>query len=96
MASRQTLCFPLSAVLSLLSEVLAHPASVQARYDAQLIHDFVQYLERLHNEGSDVRDLLDGCKIFYSIATRAGEQTNTFEQTAEVSDSSIPMQKQRR
>jgi hypothetical protein len=74
----------------LLSEVLAHPASVQARTDAHLIHDFVQYLERLQKEGGDVRDLLDGCKKFYNIAMRSDEQTATFEQTAEVSDSSVP------
>ncbi|RYO62299.1 hypothetical protein AA0116_g5135 [Alternaria tenuissima] len=80
----QTLSFPLSAVLILLSEVLAYPASIQARTDTQLINDFVEYLERLQQEGSDVRDLLDGCKKFYSIAMRAGEQTNTFEQTAEI------------
>jgi hypothetical protein len=73
-----------------LSEVLAHPASVQARTDAQLIHDFVQYLERVQKEGSDVCDLLDGCKKFYSIAMRSGEHTNTFEQTAEVIDPSVP------
>jgi hypothetical protein len=75
-----------------LSEVLAYPASIQARTDTQLINDFVEYLERLQQEGSDVRDLLDGCKKFYSVAMRAGEQTNTFEQTAEVSDLSIPLQ----
>jgi hypothetical protein len=76
-----------------LSEVLAHPASIHAGTDTQLVYDFVQYLERLQKEGSDVRGLLDGCKKFYSIAMRAGEQTNTFEQTAEVSDSSIPLHK---
>jgi hypothetical protein len=73
-----------------LSEVLAYPASVQARTDTQLIDDFVQYLERLQKEGSDVRDLLDGCKKFYNIAMQSDEQTNTFEQRAEVSDSSVP------
>jgi hypothetical protein len=80
----------------LLSEVLAHPASIQARTDAHLIHEFVQHLERLQEEGSDVCDLLDGCKNLYSIALRSGEQTNTFEQTAEVSDPSTLLQDERR
>ena len=63
---------------------------MQTRNDTKLINDFVQYLERLQKEGNDVRDLLDGCKKFYCIAMTAGEQINTFEQTAEVSDSSVP------
>lgn len=84
--SRQTLCFPLSAVLILLSGMLTHPASVQAQTDARLIHDFTRYLERLRKEGSDVRDLLDGCTKFHSIATCALGVSNTFEQTAEVSE----------
>ncbi|OAL49204.1 hypothetical protein IQ07DRAFT_588532, partial [Pyrenochaeta sp. DS3sAY3a] len=86
----QTLCFPLSAVLILLSEVLTNPASVQAETDAELIYDFVRYLERLQKKGSSVRELLDGCRKLCSIATcalevsKSGEHANTFEQTAEI------------
>lgn len=94
-ASRQTLCFPLSAVLILLSEVLTNPASVQAETDAQFINDFVRYLERLQ-KGSSVRELLDGCRKLYGIATcalnvsKSGEQANTFEQTADVGNPFLP------
>ncbi|KAF5846950.1 hypothetical protein GGP41_003223 [Bipolaris sorokiniana] len=88
-SARQTLCFPLSAILILLSETLAYPASAHAETDVELIHDFVRYLERLESEGCEVHLLINGCRRFWSIATCAliasqtdGEVT-VFEQTRE-------------
>ncbi|XP_014553231.1 hypothetical protein COCVIDRAFT_40717 [Bipolaris victoriae FI3] len=85
----QTLCFPLSAILVLLSETLAYPASAHAETDVELIHDFVQYLERLKSEGCEVHRLLDGCRRIWSIATCAliasqtDQKVTVFEQTRE-------------
>ncbi|KAJ4991871.1 fungal specific transcription factor domain-containing protein [Stagonosporopsis vannaccii] len=82
----QTLCFPLSAILILMSEVLAHPTSASAETDTNLIYEFVRYLQRSQKEGNDVRKLLDGCKKFHAIATCAlkaaqhAQQTDTSEQ----------------
>lgn len=89
---RQTLCFPLSAILVLLSETLAYPASAHAETDVELIHDFVQYLERLKSEGCEVHRLLNGCRRIWSIATCAliasqtDQKVTVFEQTREVSN----------
>lgn len=89
--ARQTLCFPLSAILVLLSETLAYPGSAHAETDVKLIHDFVQYLERLESKGCEVQRLINGCRRFWSIATCAliasqtDQEVTVFEETREVS-----------
>ncbi|EUC39796.1 hypothetical protein COCMIDRAFT_110557 [Bipolaris oryzae ATCC 44560] len=85
----QTLCFPLSAILVLLSETLAYPASAHAETDVELIHNFVRYLERLKSEGCEVHQLIESCRRFWSIATCAliasqtDQEVTVFEQRRE-------------
>ncbi|OWY50318.1 fungal specific transcription factor [Alternaria alternata] len=91
----QILCYPLSAVLVLLSETLVRPASIYAEADAQLIHNFVQFLEQFQKAGCDVQRLLEGCRRLCNlascaaIAAQSGEQVTMFGQSLEVSQKAI-------
>lgn len=65
---RETLCYPLSAVLILLLAILADPTGQLAESDVELIGEFVQFLERLQKHGCDVDSLLDGCIKLHWVA----------------------------
>jgi hypothetical protein len=81
--------------LVLLSETLVRPASVYAEADAQLIHNFVQFLEQFQKAGCDVQRLLEGCRRLCNLASSAviaaqsGEQIMMFGQSLEVSQKAI-------
>lgn len=68
---RQTLCFPLSAVLILLSDVLSFLQYAQAEIDAKLIYEFIEFLEGLENRKCDVKKIINGCRRLWCIANCA-------------------------
>lgn len=65
------MCYPLSAALILLSNILADPAAKQVEADVKTLGQFVEFLISLQSDGCDVRRLLDGCKRLYDIASHA-------------------------
>lgn len=68
---RRTLCYPLSAALILLSNILADPAAKQVEADVKTVGQFVEFLKSLQSDGCDVRRLLDGCTRLYETARHA-------------------------
>ncbi|KAH6886774.1 hypothetical protein B0T10DRAFT_406929 [Thelonectria olida] len=66
-----TLCYPLSAVLILLSAILEDPVGAQAQADVGTIREFVQFLTSLRDDGCDVGSLLGGCTKLHRVAACA-------------------------
>jgi hypothetical protein len=83
---RETLSYPLSAVLILLLAILGDPTGQLAESDLELIGEFVQFLERLQKGGCDVESLLDGCIRFHWVAlcainaSKVGQQSWDWDQ----------------
>lgn len=68
---RGTLCYPLSAVLILLSVILQDPALPATQDDLRRIGEFVGFLKGRADEGFEVQRLLNACIKLRDVAACA-------------------------
>lgn len=74
------LCYPLSAVLLLLSCILIDPGTNQSESDVEIIGCFVKFLERVWKDERGMCKLLDGCIRIHKTAEYAVDMHEASEQ----------------
>ncbi|KAL7908492.1 hypothetical protein GGI35DRAFT_454306 [Trichoderma velutinum] len=68
----RTICYPITACITLLASILDDPTSPDAELDADLIKEFVQYLKELGGvDRCIIHETVAGCKNILDIATAA-------------------------
>lgn len=85
---RQTLCYPLSAAMTLLLSILEHPNDPEAESDAQLLRGFARQVKQMQTAGDyDLSSLLTACLGLEQLANAAIYEAQNH---AELSEDAFP------
>lgn len=90
------LCYPLSAIITLLATVLHNPAASEALADLMMMRRFVQFLKGMvDREDCDLAGMMRGCSEMDKIATYAIECTKkTYQREGSAEDRLLDEQTQ--